>query len=364
MLTFSPLFPSDDGLVACPICQRRMKLALINSHLDTSCSGSPQRPKPTTTAHAGLSKPAYSSTSIWNRDPSVSSSSSTFNPFSTSYAQPQPQPPLPLPPPDRLPSVSYSLLNDGALRKKMAALGLATFGARQLLERRHKEWTTIWNANCDSARPKRKADLLHDLDIWERTVGAGGNGGGGGGGGMSSGGGGSMMGSRGGAAATLTSRSIVAANQQAALIKDKDFDGAAWSAKHSTSFQDLIANARKSRLKQQGVATTKDTDEGAAADEGQAQGPKGPQGPKADGTDGSAAGDGLQQEPLDAPAALDLGIAEKATTQPPPLSAETNKENDEQKGKQAGMERELPELEPEAPRAGGSVRDRVVIELQ
>ncbi|CAK7239497.1 MAG: E3 ubiquitin-protein ligase rad18 [Sporothrix thermara] len=229
-------YEPDDGLVACPICQRRMKMALINSHLDSACSSSPKKSKPATTT---LSRTASSTTS-----------SSSFNPFSAASAPP--------PPPERLPSVSYSLLNDSALRKKMAALGLATFGSRQLLERRHKEWTTIWNANCDSARPKRKADLLHDLDIWERTVGvtAGGGSGVGGGGGGSGASGSMMMGGRG---STLTSRAIIAANQQAAQIKDKDFDGAAWSAKHSSSFQDLIANARKSRLKQQ--AKTEETEE-------------------------------------------------------------------------------------------------------
>jgi E3 ubiquitin-protein ligase RAD18 len=30
------------------------------------------------------------------------------------------------------------------------------------------------------------------------------------------------------------------------MVKDKDFDGAAWATKHDTSFKDLIANARKS----------------------------------------------------------------------------------------------------------------------
>jgi E3 ubiquitin-protein ligase RAD18 len=33
--------------------------------------------------------------------------------------------------------------------------------------------------------------------------------------------------------------------QTAAAIKDKDFDGAAWAAKHDSSFRDLIASARK-----------------------------------------------------------------------------------------------------------------------
>ncbi|KJR87910.1 E3 ubiquitin-protein ligase RAD18 [Sporothrix schenckii 1099-18] len=219
-------YEPDDGLVACPICQRRMKMTLINGHLDSSCGSSPQKPKPST-----FSGQPSSYSRIRQRDAPSSSSSSSFHPFSAASA--------PAPPPERLPSVSYSLLNDGALRKKMAALGLVTSGSRQLLERRHKEWTTIWNANCDSARPKRKADLLNDMDIWERTVG-----GGGAGGGLTA----SMLGGRG---ATLTSRTVAAATQQAAQIKDKEFDGAAWSAKHSTSFQDLIANARKSRLKSQ-----------------------------------------------------------------------------------------------------------------
>ncbi|CAK7274277.1 E3 ubiquitin-protein ligase rad18 [Sporothrix epigloea] len=187
-------YEPDDGLVACPICHRRMKMALINSHLDSACSTS-----------------------------------------------------MTIPQPERLPSVSYSLLNDSALRKKMGALGLATFGSRQLLERRHKEWTTIWNANCDSARPKRRGELLHDMDIWERTIGVATSSGVGASGTF----GGLGTGTAGGRGPSLTTRATVSANQQTVQIKDKDFDSAAWSAKHDLSFQDLIANARKSRSKQQ-----------------------------------------------------------------------------------------------------------------
>ncbi len=235
-----------------------MKLALINSHLDSSCSGSPQKPK----------KPAFglartgASASTWRGEPSTSTTTAAAttnpsNPFgATPVAAPRP------PPPERLPSVSYSLLTDVALRKKMALLGLTTSGARLLLERRHKEWTTIWNANCDSARPKRRAELLHDIDIWERTVGVLAGGGGGSGGGGSAGAGMARTN-------TLASRAVAAAHQQAAQIKDKDFDGVAWSAKHSTSFRDLIANARKSRIKQEatGDADGKPEDEKAAADD-------------------------------------------------------------------------------------------------
>lgn len=119
---------------------------------------------------------------------------------------------------ERLPSTNYSILNETKLRKRLADLGIPTWGARLLMEKRHREWVMIWNANCDSARPKTKRDLLHDLETWERT--------------------------QGGSAPTMS----VSANL-GAQIKDKDFDGAGWSAKHSDSFNDLIAQARQSHKK-------------------------------------------------------------------------------------------------------------------
>lgn len=103
------------------------------------------------------------------------------------------------------------------MRKKLADLKIPNQGPRQILEKRHREWVTLWNANCDAARPKNRMQLLQELDTWEKT-----------------------QGSR----APTTGR----AAQNAALIKDKDFDGAAWATRHNDSFQDLIANARKSRM--------------------------------------------------------------------------------------------------------------------
>lgn len=108
------------------------------------------------------------------------------------------------------------MLKDQALRKKLSELGLSTAGARPLLERRHQEWITLWNANCDSARPKKRAELMQDLDVWERTVG--------------------------GRAPAMTKASVLGAQ-----IKDKEFDGAAWATRHDDSFRDLIANARRTR---------------------------------------------------------------------------------------------------------------------
>lgn len=118
---------------------------------------------------------------------------------------------------ERLPALNYSMLKEQFLRKKLAEVGISNIGPRQLLERRHKEWITIWNSNCDAAKPRGRNELLRDLESWERTQGG---------------------------KAPTTSKAI----QNAIAIKDKDFDGAAWATKHGDSFQDLIANARKSRL--------------------------------------------------------------------------------------------------------------------
>jgi len=189
-------FEPNDGLVACPICWKRMKEVHINQHLDNSCPGVPQLQQ--------------QSSALSSRPIGGPGSSSIRTPFHQSSTTP------PKPQPERLPTLAYSMLNDTALRKKLRELGISQYGTRTMLEQRHKEWITIWNANCDAARPKKRAELLHDLEVWEKTVGS---------------------------RAPAMSR---AANV-GAQIKDKDFDGAAWASNHSTSFKDLIANARKTR---------------------------------------------------------------------------------------------------------------------
>jgi len=184
-----------------------MKPWQVDKHIDTSCPGSPQPQKAPSSA-----APSRQGNSL----------GPARNPFNS---------PTPTKQPERLPALAYSMLKDTALRKKMAELGLSTSGTRQTLEKRHQEWVTIWNANCDSARPKKRSELLNDLEVWERT-----------------------MGSR----APTMSR---AANM-GAQIKDKDFDGSAWAAKHDTSFKDLIAMARSSRSK-----ATQKVEEASASDE-------------------------------------------------------------------------------------------------
>lgn len=136
----------------------------------------------------------------------------------------RPEPSQPRKPPEPLPSLNYSILKEQALRKKLNDLQIPSHGPKQLLERRHKEWVTIWNANCDSAHPKTRAELLRDLDVWERTIG-------------------STIGS---GTQQPASYGMQAPQPQ---VKDKNFDGASWAASHNSSFQDLIANARQSKRK-------------------------------------------------------------------------------------------------------------------
>ncbi|KAH8157049.1 hypothetical protein CIB48_g11196 [Xylaria polymorpha] len=192
----TPVEP-DDGLVACPICWRRMKAFQVDRHIDTSCPGERQ-PDP---SPRRISSKSTSLTSVFA--PS-SSSKSTF----TSSKPPQP-------PPDRLPALNYSMLREAQLRKELVDQGLSSSGNR---------------GDAGAAAPRR-AELVQDLDVWERTLGS---------------------------RAPTGSR---AANT-GAQIRNKDFDGAAWAAKHNTSFKDLIANARRTRAQAQVQAKPDNNDGG------------------------------------------------------------------------------------------------------
>jgi E3 ubiquitin-protein ligase RAD18 len=103
------------------------------------------------------------------------------------------------------------MMNQKALQKKLQELGIPTNGRKELLIRRHTEWMHLWNANCDALdNRKPKAQLLKELDVWERT--------------------------QGGNASTAEPK-----------IMRKDYDGQAHANAHKNQFDDLIAIAKMKR---------------------------------------------------------------------------------------------------------------------
>ncbi|MCJ1469349.1 E3 ubiquitin-protein ligase rad18 [Pseudocyphellaria aurata] len=176
-------YQPEDGLIPCPICNQRMKEEDVFAHLDV-------HNEPDFTPGT---KPSISSMRI-STDGSTRTQSSR--------------------PPDRLPQLSYSLLKDVALRKKLTDLGIPSGGSRALMIRRHTEWVNMVNANSDSARPRSKSELLHELRVWDKSQG----------------------------------RQIPNAPEDAmgaSSVMRKDFDGTAWATSHDDDFQRLISKARQ-----------------------------------------------------------------------------------------------------------------------
>jgi E3 ubiquitin-protein ligase RAD18 len=175
-----PEQPVDDGLVECPICSERVKIERINGHIDSvHANPAPQTSSRKPTPLGGLLKSSK-------------------------------------PPPshEHLPAVSYNMMNDSALRKKLSSLGLSQTGSRQQLERRHREWVNLWNANCDASKPRPVPELKADLKTWERTQNV------------------------------APAPPGFGMAQSTSAVASKTFDGAAWSASHQDDFRDLIAKAK------------------------------------------------------------------------------------------------------------------------
>ncbi|GAP91888.2 putative E3 ubiquitin-protein ligase RAD18 [Rosellinia necatrix] len=242
----------NDGLVRCPICQRRMKEIQVDRHMDTTCPGAPDpapppRPKPTaviTNAFAPSTSSFSANTTITTATTATTTTITTAKPPPPTAKTKKPHHP---PPPERRPALNYTLIREPQLRRELADAGLSTAGNRAMLERRHREWVMICNANCDAQRPKRTSDLRRDLDVWERTQGS------------------RAPAPTTGAGAGAGSSSSRSGAGDGAHIRDKDFDGAAWAAKHDGSFRDLIADARRTRALAQAGAKPKDADSGGGS---------------------------------------------------------------------------------------------------
>ena len=183
---------SNDGLVGCPSCSRRIKETAINKHLDRCLAGLPTSPEPPTAPQA---QPTTT-----NGAASLAFAQRTKGPLLNAQK-------------DRLPSINYALYTDTSLRKKLKELGIPNHGNKELMRKRHIEWMNLWNANCDSSRPKPKRDLLKELDTWERTLG----------------------------------RQIERNTTGTSGVMVKDFDRDGWAKTQKGEFDDLIQKAREKR---------------------------------------------------------------------------------------------------------------------
>ncbi|KAJ8067778.1 hypothetical protein OCU04_003379 [Sclerotinia nivalis] len=130
-------FIPDDGMTACPVCNRRMTAKSVEAHIGR-CLAESETPAQSTNI---LLKPSFPSSGPVKR-------------------------------PDRLPVVNFSLIKDQALKKKLIDLGISAAGGREMMRKRLTEYTTIWNANCDAKHPRGTAQLKRDLESWERTLGS------------------------------------------------------------------------------------------------------------------------------------------------------------------------------------------------
>lgn len=185
----------DDGLVACPLCGRRMMEEAVFNHLD-KCTGEEKSVENRKTKNA-----------FHSREPTLQTPSKQAKTLM-----------------ERLPQLNYTLLKDNALRKKLQELGIPTWGPRQLLIKRHTEWVDIYNSNSDCLRPRSVKDLLKDLDTWERSQGG-----------------------------------LAQGSNSATGVMKKDFDHEDWKDRHKNHFNELIANARAPRsapAKERGEAST------------------------------------------------------------------------------------------------------------
>lgn len=67
-----------------------------------------------------------------------------------------------------MPKLVYTLISVPKLKKMLKECHLSTQGSRELLVRRHQDFTQIYNAQCDSLNPKLAEDIAKEIESNER----------------------------------------------------------------------------------------------------------------------------------------------------------------------------------------------------
>ncbi|KAF9988858.1 E3 ubiquitin-protein ligase rad18 [Mortierella antarctica] len=202
--TQPPPVPPKHSLVPCPVCSMAIPEPYSNTHLDKYCLAGTKDPAYNIPYDMIIQQPA-SVIAVYERQgtttqvmfnpnptpvasspqriagsPSKMISNGHFqNGFGAHSRLVQPRPAQsssmrdtarqPLPEPKRIPKLTYSVLNEKQLRKKLQELGLPSHGDKQQMMKRHAEYVTIFNANCDATRPRPVSELMKAMDAWERA---------------------------------------------------------------------------------------------------------------------------------------------------------------------------------------------------
>jgi E3 ubiquitin-protein ligase RAD18 len=195
-------------MVACPICSEYMLESLVFGHLD-HCTGteSPAQPLASSSRHQTMPSTFRPSPKITQTlQPSRDSASMAAQ---RAPAKPQSQLQEPTKPSlERLSFLSYDMMKEPVLKKKLQQLGILATGSKALMKKRHMFWVDLWNANVDSDSPRPRRELIRDLETWEKSLGG----------------------------RSKTSNEVM----------QKDFDRQGYSARNGDQFKDLVAQARES----------------------------------------------------------------------------------------------------------------------
>ncbi|KAG0260099.1 E3 ubiquitin-protein ligase rad18 [Mortierella polycephala] len=161
---------TNHTLVPCPVCQMSVPEAYANTHLDKYCfvgKGDPAYTLPHSLMIAqgadiialyerqGTSKQAVvgaSPKSSPQRNGTINSLTE-WNVTTESHAAKS--------------NEEYRI--ETSISGTEKELGLPSHGDKQLMQKRHAEYVTIYNANCDSTRPQTTAQLMKAMDAWERS---------------------------------------------------------------------------------------------------------------------------------------------------------------------------------------------------
>ncbi|TFK46004.1 hypothetical protein OE88DRAFT_1739812 [Heliocybe sulcata] len=138
-------------LVNCPICQKRVQMKRVNSHIDNGC-----RSPSSSDIERTRSKPAQAQKNAWSKilDRNVSGKGKAKERDGDCAP---------------LPKASYQVLKDKQVKDLLVDQQLPTTGDRNAWIARHQRWVLIWNANLDKQPEQRKtiSELRAELRRWE-----------------------------------------------------------------------------------------------------------------------------------------------------------------------------------------------------